>query len=288
MNFLLANHISSKLAKDLESVIRRFENGDMSIILETEKMFEIIKKTHSMLSKILDIDSYEDMFKAANSDVNATVLSGKIIRHCAISVVEDLLPNYSFNIHTQRFLQSPIIFQATGREKDPKLPSGSFGFGQTCVRAWDFFFRLSRGFIGAPHFACLARMIGEPGIELVMENCMQHIEKKFKDMEPYLSNMIDGLPPITLPKAMYGTAAAFGMFESRLKQYFNFMEHLDECFKGFKEIGNVVALVSMLESAISSKQCAEYINSAAFLGVPCSLKSEYDGLYESRPRRRSR
>jgi hypothetical protein len=53
---------------------------------------------------------------------------------------------------------------------------------------------------------------------------------------------------------MYGSAAAFGMFESRLKQYFNFMEHLDECFKGFKEVGNVVALVSMFEGAISVKQ----------------------------------
>ena len=56
----------------------------------------------------------------------------------------------------------------------------SFGFGQTCVRAWDYFFRQTRSFIGAPHIACLARIVGEPGLELVMHACQQHIEKKFK------------------------------------------------------------------------------------------------------------
>ena len=124
MNFLLSNHINHKMSKDIESVIKRFEGGDLALILETEKMLEIILKTHSMLSTFLDIDSYEDMFKSANSDVNAVHLSGKIITHCAISIVEDLLPNYSFNIHTQRFLRSPIIFQYTGRENHSKQPNG--------------------------------------------------------------------------------------------------------------------------------------------------------------------
>lgn len=246
----------------------------------------MIKNTHIHLSQILEIDSYEDMFKSVNSDVNAMHISGKVIKHSMMTVVEDLLPNYSFNIHTSRFIRSPIVFQHTGREKESKQPQGSFGFGPICSRAWDFYFRLSRGFIGSQHIDALVRLCGESGVELIMQACLQHVEKKLTDMQPYLRSLKEGLPPIILPKANYGTAAAFGFFESRLKQYFGFMDHLDECFRGFKEIGNVVAFCGMLEKSVAAKQCGEYINSASFLGVPCNLRSEYDGISNAKAGRK--
>ncbi|GMH49960.1 hypothetical protein TrLO_g5054 [Triparma laevis f. longispina] len=286
MNYLLASHINHKMSKDIESCIKRYENSDLSLILETEKMFEVIKNTHIHLSQILEIDSYEDMFKSVNSDVNAMHISGKVIKHSMMTVVEDLLPNYSFNIHTSRFIRSPIVFQHTGREKESKQPQGSFGFGPICSRAWDFYFRLSRGFIGSQHIDALVRLCDESGVELIMQACLQHVEKKLTDMQPYLRSLKEGLPPIILPKANYGTAAAFGFFESRLKQYFGFMDHLDECFRGFKEIGNVVAFCGMLEKSVAAKQCGEYINSASFLGVPCNLRSEYDGISNAKAGRK--
>jgi len=93
----------------------------------------------------------------------------------------------------------------------------------------------------------LVRMAGEAGVGVIIESCMKHVEEKMKDMMPYLKNLKEGLPPIELPKVIYGTGACFQAFEMRLKQYFSYMEFLDESFQGFREVGNIIGLVLLLE-----------------------------------------
>mmetsp|Transcript_10780 Transcript_10780/g.22130 ORF Transcript_10780/g.22130 Transcript_10780/m.22130 type:complete len:1377 (+) Transcript_10780:38-4168(+) len=281
LNYLISTHVNHKLAKDIEAILKRFESGDLSVVIETEKMLEVVKMTHHRLSKVLELDSYDIIFNSSNADVNAKHMSGRLLRHLKTTILEDLAGNYSYNVYTQRFVHSPIIFKQTGREKDPKPPPGIFGFGTVCGRAWDFLQRLSRGFVGRAHIDALVRLAGEAGVVAIIESCMTHIEEKMRDMMPYLKQLKEGLPPITLPKVVYGTVACFGAFETRLKQYFSYMDFLDESFQGFREMGNIVGLVTLLEASLATQQANNYVNAASFLGVKCNVKSEYSGFVDS-------
>jgi cytoplasmic FMR1 interacting protein len=276
LNYLISTHLNHKLSKDVEVVIKRFEGCDLANILEIELMLEVVKLTHKKLSALgLSLDSFEDIFKNANHDVNAVNVCGKIIAHIKTTVLEDVVVNYALNVHTQRFKRSPIMFKQTGREGRPKLMSGTSGFGTQCGKAWDYYCNLSRGFVGRPHIEAMVRMVGEPGINFIMAFFMEHIEERIKNSKTVLGSLSDGLPPIKLPKVVFGTAGCFGMFEARLKQYFQYMDFLDESYQVFREIGNVIALVGMLESSLSLKQTSDYINAAAFLGTKCNVKSEF-------------
>ncbi len=289
MNYLLGNHVNHKLQKDLEAVIKRLESSDLSNVLEIEKMLQVIELTHSKLSSVLELDPFDQMLDAANADVNSTHVCGRIVAHMKTTVVEDVVPNYSFNIHTSRFVKSPITFKSGGRDGKPqKLPTGSNGFGMTCGKAWDYYFNLSRGFVGRNHVAAMVRMIGEAGVNFCMAFFLEHIEEKLNEIKPYLKNLSEGLPPIKLPKVMFGIAGCFGMFEARLKQYFQYMDFLDESFQFFREVGNVVSLVAMIDEAVTVKQVEDYVGVAGYLGVRCTLRSEFDGIAAvGRERKRS-
>lgn len=102
LNFLLTSHVNHKLGKDIEAVLKRFESGDLSIIVDTEKMLEVVKLMHYRLSKVLRLDSYDLLFKSANADVNAKHMSGRVLGHLKTTVLEDLAANYSYNVYTQR------------------------------------------------------------------------------------------------------------------------------------------------------------------------------------------
>ena len=272
LNFLIATHLNHKLSKDIETVIKRFEGSDLSNILEIEKMLEVVELTHAKLAELLVIDSFSDMFANANADVNAVNVCGRIIAHMKTTVIEDVVVNYALNMHTQRFKRSPIAFKQTGREGRPKLLQTSFAFGTQCGKAWDYYCNLSRGFIGRPHIDAMVRMVGEAGINFIMAFFMEHIEERMASCKTVIKGLSDGLPPIKLPKVVFGTAGCFGMFEARLKQYFQYMDFLDESFQMFREIGNVVGFVGMLDSSLALRQTNAYVNAAGFLGARCSGK----------------
>jgi cytoplasmic FMR1 interacting protein len=207
LNFLIGTHLNHILLKDVSSVVKRFENSDLSNILEIEAMLQVVELTHTRLSTLLSLDPFEDMLQNANADVNAAHMCGKIVAHMKTTLLEDVVVNYALNMHTQRFVKSPVAFKQTGREGRPKLMQNNLGFGTQCGKAWDFYCNLSRGFVGRPHIEAMVRMVGEAGVNYITAFFMEHIEERINNTKSVLTGLSDGLPPIKLPKVSYVQAS---------------------------------------------------------------------------------
>ena len=103
MNYLIVLHINKVLQKDIEVAIKRFMGGDLSLIIEFEAMIECLRLAHSRLGEILlGLDSFEDLYKSANADVNAVTVGGKVAAHINETLIHDVITNYSFNAFTNR------------------------------------------------------------------------------------------------------------------------------------------------------------------------------------------
>ena len=82
-----------------------------------------------------------------------------------------------------RFVRSPISYAATGREKEQKMLDGKKNpFGTVCLKAWDFYFRLHRGFVGRQHLEAIVRLIGEDVLNTILDNCKKHVSERFKEV----------------------------------------------------------------------------------------------------------
>tara|TARA_B110000971_G_C19820784_1_gene413257 strand:+ start:168 stop:782 length:615 start_codon:yes stop_codon:yes gene_type:complete len=103
LNFLISSHINKVMQKDIDVAIKRMQSMDISNVLEFEMMLSVLKLTHERLSKILlGLDTFEDLFKSSNADVNATQRGGKVAAWVNESVLNDVITNYSYNAFTQR------------------------------------------------------------------------------------------------------------------------------------------------------------------------------------------
>jgi len=269
LNFLIGQHINKVLQKDIETAIKRFQSCDLSLILEFEAMINVLRLTHERLGKILlGLDSFEDLFKSANADVNAVTIGGKVVAHINETIIHDIITNYSYNKFTDRFVRGNVSYMSTGREKEQKPLDGKKNpFGTVCLKAWDFYFRLHRGFVGRQHFQAVVRLIGEDSLGKIMENLLKHVDDRIVEVKPYLGNLRDGLPPIKLPNSSYKTAGVYGAFETRLRAYLKYMDVLKIVFQEFRSIGNTVAVVGMLEGCLGTKRSLDFVNSAPFIGV---------------------
>ena len=279
LNYLISSHINQKISKDIETVIKYFESGDLSVLLDVEMMLEIVKFTHHRLSLVLELDAFDELFKSANADVNAKHVCGKLIYHLKSTLFEDVSPNYTFNVYSKRFVRSTVISRRTGRERDPKPTPGPFGFGSVCAKAWNVLHRPMRGFVGRPHIDALVRIAGESGVCFLVNSSLELIEERLNDLMPYLNSLMEGLPPINLPSvARRGSAECFLDLEKKVKHYFSYATYLNESYQCFREIGNLVAFLSVMESSLAVRQAAVYVNIAPFLGFQEGGETEEDAM----------
>ena len=124
---LITQRVTQDLQRSLGYAIDKFESTNLSGIVELDRMIEINRLTHKLLSEYLYLDPFENILHEANQSVTNI---GRIAGHVIWELNYDFLPNYCYNSSTERFVKADILFaqEKVSRDKAPNVkPSLAYG-----------------------------------------------------------------------------------------------------------------------------------------------------------------
>eukprot|EP01090_Pellita_catalonica_P002598 TRINITY_DN12174_c0_g1_i2.p1 TRINITY_DN12174_c0_g1~~TRINITY_DN12174_c0_g1_i2.p1 ORF type:complete len:407 (+),score=69.07 TRINITY_DN12174_c0_g1_i2:276-1496(+) len=119
-----------------------------------------------------------------------------------------------------------------------------------------------------PHLLALVRVVGRTNLPLVVGECLENLNLKIANvLIPYVRELLKGMPQSSkLPLFQYMTFGNFENFRNQLVDLMRYPE-LMTAFQHFKEFGNTIALLSLLEQALSVVDTDTFVQAAPFLGI---------------------
>lgn len=168
---------------------------------ELEGLIQVNRICHKLLSKWLALDDFELMFKEANHNVLAPY--GRITLHVFVELNYDFLSNYCYNAATNRFVRSKVqisFAQAMQREKPPQMAHQYLWGSKQLNAAFSTQYGQYTGFVGAPHFHAMCRMLGYQGIAVVIEIILKDIVKPLiqGNLLQFTKTLMSAMPKVQL------------------------------------------------------------------------------------------
>eukprot|EP00039_Didymoeca_costata_P002102 m.57505 g.57505 ORF g.57505 m.57505 type:complete len:1269 (-) comp11113_c1_seq1:133-3939(-) len=278
---LLTQRLNESFERSLKYAIERFEAQDLGHILELESLIENNRIAHALLSEHLDLDSFEHTLAVANNNVEHSEVS-RIMLHVFDELCSDVIPNFTFNGATQRFVRpdsKTVMEFGDGQPKRDKLPNAKsmYLFGTKSMNA--IFAAINKrwaGFIGRPHFDCMARLLGYGSLAFCVDEMLKTVTTAIKEtLSPYVQSLLDGMPKACkLPLFDYGSAGAMGFYQLSLKEIMQYTDLQTEVFHAFREIGNGVIVFLLLEQSISREEIIDLGQSMPYRGIIPVVKGE--------------
>eukprot|EP01041_Mallomonas_annulata_P000174 gene174-299_t len=282
LNFLLCQNITNNISRDIDSALKIFESADISSLPELKIYINLIKQSHGYISKYLDLDPFDNIFHEVNESFATTAFCGRLAIHVLRSLITDIFPNYSYNIHTQRFVPSPVAMRPkhaqqtyTGKnpvKTRPKVSKPFLGtstkiavFGLQLSKSYEYSGRLTRGFFGKLHIESYLSLCGYEDLPLIIEQCVEYLVIKVREVHAYYEALSEGIPPCKLPKFMYKSGGAYGHFEVLLKPIIEYEGLKSEVFQCFREVGNVLMFLKDLSDTIEIWNSFQFIHSNIIL-----------------------
>lgn len=270
LNTLIAKRMNQFLRQNVDYAISRFEAADLTSIIELEVELKNIRFTHSLLCKYFDLDAWEYIFNEVNESTSLVSFHGRVVLHVIFELVYDLFPGWNYNTITGRFHKTVLSFaDDVTRESMPKAKM-HFLFGSKSLNyAYGQASQLFAKFFGMPHAHALIRVVGKANLALVIGECLHNVELKISNvLAPYVRELNKAMPPSSkLPLFDYKTSGCFGYFQLKLKDITVYPDLRSEVFQHFKEMGNSIIFLNMLDHAAAASDTSAYIQAAPFLGI---------------------
>jgi cytoplasmic FMR1 interacting protein len=289
LNHLVAQRINTYLRQNIDYAISRFEAADITAVIDLEvrpTLFPLerdltltrtaqmhlqnIRYTHHLLSKYFELDPWENLFNEANESTSIVSMHGRIVLHVIFEMIYDFFPNWNYNGITQRFTRTVLSFAEEVPRETPPKPRIQFLYGNKSLNAaYAHAAELTRKYFGMAHVLALLRLIGRTNLALVVSECLNNLELKLHNvLAPYMRELNAGMPPSSkLPIYDYGTAGCFGYFQLKLKDIISYSELRSEVFQHFKEFGNTIILLLLLDQGLALLDTHTFLQSAPFLGI---------------------
>jgi cytoplasmic FMR1 interacting protein len=121
------------------------------------------------------MEPFEDIMAEADEETSLIHYNGRIVGHTIQELLNDLIPNFCFNNHTNRFLRTP---EATPNSRPP-MPRvlNMYLFGtKPLLSAHAAVFQLYRQFFGSQHCAAILSVLGSKHIEVVFGELSKSVE----------------------------------------------------------------------------------------------------------------
>jgi cytoplasmic FMR1 interacting protein len=269
LNHLLTQRMNTKLRQNVDFAINRFEASDITSLPELEVQLNNIRLVHGLMSKYLDLDPFDDILNEINESTSLVSFHGRIVLHIIFELVYDFFPNFNYNSITQRFIRSPIKASAeVPRDSMPK-PKIPYMYGNKFLNgAYANVFQLYQQFFGLPHLQSLIRIVSRTNLPLIIGECLENLNLKIQNvLVPYVRELFVGMPLSSkLPMFDYGTDGNFAFYKSQLKDLMAYPE-LQTAFQQFKEFGNTVVLLNLLDIALTLTDTETFMQAAPLLGI---------------------
>lgn len=289
-NLIVAQRVEGKLSRDLDACLRRFEACSqgamgMSTIAEVEHAVACVRGTHARLAAKMTLAPFEVLYADANEgpqpgEFDLPPANGlhrsRMVNNVLLAVADGLAPNSGYNAHTRRFTPSPVgvapaaaapdgATDKNGHDAPGGAPATSAKlsadlFGERCCRHFESMHALERGFFGAVHARALVRLLSGTELAALSAGLLELLERSADAMRPLVDALFDGLPPCRLPKFLFGGAACYGFFQGKLRTLSEYGGLRDEVFQAFRELGNVLAFVELLASALGEARALKRLD----------------------------
>ncbi|TXG66200.1 hypothetical protein EZV62_007475 [Acer yangbiense] len=106
---LIAERMNKVFRDNLEFLFDRFESQDLCAIVELDKLLDILKHAHALLSKDLSIDSFSLMLNEMQENISPVSFSSRLASQIWSEMQNDFLPNFVLCNTTQRFIRSSKV-----------------------------------------------------------------------------------------------------------------------------------------------------------------------------------
>ncbi|XP_052277863.1 cytoplasmic FMR1-interacting protein-like [Dreissena polymorpha] len=268
LNKLVGQRINAALQKALEVAISRFEGEDITGIMELEGLIDCNKLTHKLLGQFLSLNDFDAMLREANHNVSAPY--GRITLHMFFEISCDFLPNYCYNAATNRFVRTVHSFvEEVRREKPHHIPHRYIWGAKTLTSSFSSIYRQYAGFVGAPHFRVICRLLGYQGIAVVVDELLKMVNEQLRGpLTKYTATLINSMPKnCRLLRYDYGSPGVVAYYQAKLEELIQYPDLRTEVFQLFREVGNAILFCLLIEQALTQEEANDLKQSAAFQNV---------------------
>ncbi|KAI3655655.1 hypothetical protein MP638_004410, partial [Amoeboaphelidium occidentale] len=158
----VAQFCNQHLRQSVDTAISRYEASDLASIIELENLLACARMTHNLLSEYMVLDPFDDILTECDERMSLVGFNTRIVAHTIQECLNDFIPNFCFNTVTGRFKRTPLSVSSEVEHRPPmpkSVPMHLFGTKNLSM-AHESVFKLYKDFIGAPHFDCIARVLG--------------------------------------------------------------------------------------------------------------------------------
>lgn len=265
---LIAERMNKVFRDNIEFLFDRFESQDLCATVELEKLLDILKHTHELLSKDLSIDSFGLMLNEMQENISLVSFSSRFASQIWSEMQNDFLPNFVLCNTTQRFVRSsrvPIV-----PVQKPSVPYAKPNFycgTQELNSAHQSFARLHSGFFGIPHMFSVVRLLGSRSLPWLIRALLDHISNKLTTLEPMIMGLQEALPKsIGLLPFDGGVAGCMRLIKENLN-WGTKTELKAEVLRGIKEIGSVLYWMGLLDIVLREVDTMHFMQTAPWLGL---------------------
>lgn len=282
LNLLIAQRMISEVRTNIDFAIGRFEAHPITGVVELEHLLRAVRFTYDLLTEHFDLDPWDNIFQEVNNSTSLVSFHNRIALHAIFELVTDFFPNFLFNGRTQRFTRTPLsLADEVEREREPRAAGPKYLFGTRILNSsYQGFLKLYDNFFNLEHIQSMVRMIGKSSLPLIVQECLNALELKIDNvLSPYVGELSQGMPPkLKLPIHDYGTKGCFEFFRNTLQDIMSYSELRTDVFLHFKEFGNTVLFLQLLDQAQREVHTDEFVFSAPLLGFSPTTFSAYKGI----------
>lgn len=267
MNFVIGQNLLQRIRSDVDVAIHRFESGDAAGIIDLKTLLGLLRDTHDALSRHFVFDSFDHVMGEANEAFAPSTFRSRICSHFLKCVLGDLLPNFSYNTFTRRFVRSPIEIThcALSEPPEPYLVQGAHG--PAFAKAFDLANRLTSDFFGSGHIQAFLALCGQGDAALLVKALAKNAALLLGDIRDYKEVLDDKLPETSLPKFQFLAGGCYLYFDDLLSPLLDFADLKSELYQSFRELGNTVALVQGLSDCLQVQDELLFLHTAPLLGL---------------------
>nr|KYP71853.1 Protein PIR [Cajanus cajan] len=263
---LIIERMNKVFRENIEFLFDRFECQDLCAIVELEKLLDVLKHSHELLSRDLSVDSFSLMLNEMQENISLVSFSSRLASQIWSEMQNDFLPNFILCNTTQRFIRS----SRTVPVQKPSVPSAkpSFYCGtQDLNSAHQSFVRLHSGFFGIPHMFSIVQLLGSRSLPWLIRALLDHISNKITLLEPMITGLQESLPKsIGLLPFDGGVTSCVRL----VKEHLNWETKSElkvEVLHGIKEIGSVLYWMGLLDIVLREKDSMDFMQTAPWLGL---------------------
>ncbi|KAJ6761635.1 CYTOPLASMIC FMR1-INTERACTING PROTEIN 2 [Salix koriyanagi] len=234
---LISERMNKVFRDNIEFLFDRFESQDLCAVVELEKLLEILKHAHGLLSKDLSIDSFSLILNEMQENLS--------------------LVSFSSRLATQIWSEMQI----------PHAKDNFYCGTQELNSAHQSFARLHSGFFGIPHMFSVVRLLGSRSLPWLIRALLDHISNKVTTLEPMTTGLQAALPKsIGLLPFDDGVTGCMRVVKENLN-WGTKSELKAKVLRGIKEIGSVLYWMGLLDIVLREVDTMHFMQTAPWLGL---------------------